>query len=327
MTETPVIQWAIVGCGRVAQRRVAPVFSRIKNAALHAFCSRDSARAREFAGQFGAPAAYGSLDQLLTDPLVDAIYIALPNALHAPTAIRCLAAGKHVLCDKPLAMSTAEARTMAESARKSGRTLSVLHQQRFHPANQRLLELLQTGALGRLLSLRIHIGFFYPPGDLWRLDPARSGGGAWMDLAPHALDMMLQCGGPLRVTSGSVRNLCFDYPVEDDARAEIAFASGAVGTVDTSYCAHAYGGRIECYGERASFIADGTMQAAPRFRTILRKFGDEIEIDDEPATVDCFELAVQDFSAALIEGRPPRVSLDDALAVMNAVETLYRVAR
>lgn len=327
MTDTSVIRWAIVGCGRVAQRRVAPVFARISNAALHAFCSRDSARARVFADQFGAPAAHGSLDDLLTDSAVDAVYIALPNALHASTAVQCLNAGKHVLCDKPLAMSTAEARTMADAARKAGRTLSVLHQQRFHPANQRLLGLIQTGALGRLLSLRIHIGFFYPPGDLWRLDPARSGGGAWMDLAPHALDMMLQCGGPLRIKSGCVRNLCFDYPVEDDAHAEIAFASGAVGTVDTSYCAHAYGGRIECYGEQASFIADGTMQAAPRFRTMLRKFSDEIEIDEQPATVDCFELAVRDFSAALIEGRSPRVSLDDALAVMDAVETLYRVAR
>ncbi|QDV90463.1 1,5-anhydro-D-fructose reductase [Phycisphaerae bacterium RAS2] len=321
------VRWAIVGCGRVAQRRVAPVFARLEGAILHAFCSRDAARAREFAGQFGAPAAHGSLDDLLADRDVDAVYVALPNVLHAPTAMRCLAAGKHVLCDKPLALSADEARAMAGAARKAGRTLSVLHQQRFHPANQRLLELIRTGALGRLLSIRIHIGFFYPPGDLWRLDPARSGGGAWMDLAPHALDMMLQCGGPLRVIGGRVRNLCFDYPVEDDARAEIAFESGAVGTVETSYCAHAYGGRIEAYGDRASYIADGTMQAAPRYRTMLRKAGDEMEIDERAATVDCFELAVQDFSAALLEGRPPRVSLDDALAVMENVDSLYRMAR
>ncbi|RIK68451.1 MAG: hypothetical protein DCC66_10365 [Planctomycetota bacterium] len=321
------IRWAIVGCGRVAQRRVAPVFAHLENAILHAFCSRDLSRAREFAGRFGAPAAYGSLDDLLRDPAVDAVYVALPNVLHAPTAIQCLNAGKHVLCDKPLAMSAAEACAMADAAQKADRTLSVLHQQRFHPANQRLLELIRIGELGRLLSIRIHIGFFYPPGDLWRLDPARSGGGAWMDLAPHALDLMLQCGGPMQITAGRVRNLCFDYPVEDDARAELSFQSGAVGAVETSYCTHAYGGRIEVYGESASFIADGTLQAAPRYRTMLRKPGDVMEIDEQPASVDCFESAVQDFSAAISDGRPPRVRIEDALAVMDAVDALYRMAR
>ena len=197
MSNDQTIGWGIVGCGRVADRRVAPVFSKLDGARLEAVCSRDMAKARTFASRHGDPRAYGDLDSLLRDDRVQAVYVATPNAFHAEQAIRCLHAGRHVLVDKPMAINFDQANEMVEAARASDRLLAVLHQQRFHPAHQHLLKLVREGKLGKINIVRIQIGFWYPPNGNWRLDPALSGGGAAMDLAPHAFDLALCLAGPI----------------------------------------------------------------------------------------------------------------------------------
>src|SRR5881397_359550 len=101
------VGWAIVGCGRVAERRLAPAFARLDDSRLVAVCSRTMARARQFADRIGADRGYDSLDALLADPSIQVVYIATPNALHAEQALRCLSAGRHVVVDKPMALSSA----------------------------------------------------------------------------------------------------------------------------------------------------------------------------------------------------------------------------
>src|SRR5207253_1295539 len=152
------------------------------------FCSRDLIKAGTFAGRHDAPRAYASLDEVLYDDEVVAVYLATPNALHADQAVACLKGGRNVLTDKPIALSSIEARRIMQAAAGARRTVGVMHQQRFHPANIHAIRLMDEGTLGTLRSVRADIGIWYPPVEspddpdhrrlAWRLDPRMSGGGA-----------------------------------------------------------------------------------------------------------------------------------------------------
>jgi len=322
------VGWAIIGCGRVAERRVAPAIKRASGATLVGFCSRDLARAGAYAGRHEAPRAYATLDEVLQDDAVKAVYLCTPNVLHATQAEACLAAGRHVLVEKPLAVSSEDARRLAAAARRAGRVLGVVHQQRFHPANLHLIRLMDDQKLGKPLIVRMQIGIWYPPTDNWRFDPAMSGGGALMDLGPHAIDLMLQVGGPVAAVSSWTANLHFQGPVEDFCHARLEFVRGGVGLLEVSYCVRAYGGRIEVYGDAGTFIADGSLQQAQLFRSTLR-----LGESQTPAEVredyyhDAFVDAIEDFTDAVREGREPTVRAADGQAVIEVIEAAYRSAR
>lgn len=319
------IGFGIIGCGRVVERRVIPAVAESRLAHIAACCSRDIEKARRFAAGSGG-AAFDSLDTMLADERVQAVYVALPNHLHAETAIRCLHAGRHVLIDKPMAMSAVEAKKIVDAATEAGRITGVLHQQRFHPANARLIEMVRRGELGRLGILRVQIGFWYPPSDNWRLCPELSGGGPGMDLGPHALDLMLQIGGPIVEVDARTANVQFDYAVEDFCGARVRFESGAIGLVDLSYASHDYGGRIEAFGSEATCIVDGSMQQVERVRTRIRR-GDRWEPPEETAGVGCFGPAMDDFAGAIGSGRKPAVGMEDGLTVMRVIDAMYESAR
>jgi predicted dehydrogenase len=311
----------------VADRRVAPVFAATDDADLIAFCSRDLSKAGAFRERHGAKRAYDSLDRLLADDAVHIIYIATPNALHAEQASRCLLAGRHVLVDKPMATNAKAAETMIEAARDSGRLLGVMQQQRFHPANVHLMRLRDEGRLGKLNVLRVQIAMWCPPGDNWRGVPELSGGGVAIDLAPHALDLMLEVGGEIKRVEAQMRNLQFHGKVEDFCSARLEFAGGAMGLLDLSHCAHHYGGRLEAFGSEATFAADGAMQQAGAYYTWFRR-GETIEpMRREVSSINCYQEAIEDFTDAVLHDGDPSISGADGLKVCRVIDAMYASAR
>lgn len=325
-TPTQSLGIGIIGCGRVVEKRVAPAIIESAGAHVAAFCSRDLSKAKQFAESFRASAAYDDVTELLSDENVQAIYIAAPNSLHAELAIQCLQAGRHVLVDKPMALTTQQALSMVAASRQSGRTLGLMHQQRFHPVNQKLIRLIREGALGRIHFVRAQMGFWYSLAENWRLSPDLSGGGAAIDLAPHVLDILLYAMGPIRIVDARCYDQHLHRGVEDLLTARVEFASGAVGQLDFSYCFHHYGGRIEVYGSEGTFLADGSLQQADRYRLWQRCGSDDLPLE-EGKTPSCFTLIIDDFAAAVLSGRPPAVSMYDGLATMNVIDALYASAQ
>jgi predicted dehydrogenase len=321
------VGWGILGCGRVTERRVAPIFARTDEAAIAGFCSRDAAKARAYAERFGAPRAYESLDQLLADDEAAVVYVATPNALHTQHAVQCLRAGKHVLVDKPMATSVQGAEVMAEAATKSGRLLGVLQQQRFHPANMHLIRLRDDGDLGKLNVLRVQIGMWYPPTTSWRGTPALSGGGVVIDLAPHALDLMMLVGGKIEEVDARIYSLQFPGEVEDFCTARLSFAGGTVGLLELSYCAHQYGGRVEAYGSEATYAVDGSMQSAGVYHTWFRRGQKPAPMERQVSTLDCYQAAVEDFTDAVLHGGEPSINMADGLRVTRVIEAMYASAK
>ncbi len=322
------IGWGVIGCGRVAEHRVVPAIRRTSGARMAAFCSRNATRAADFARRFEAPGAYDSIDSFLNDDRVHAVYVATPNDQHADQVITCLKAGKHVLTDKPMALSISQCEDMRAAASRAGRILGVCHQQRFHPAHADCFRLIKAGALGRLTILRAEMGFLFRPADAWRLRPNHAGGGPGMDLAPHAVDILLKAAGPAKSVVGRVANVRFDFEVEDFFHAQIDFESGAVGLVEMTYCSHSYGGRLEICGDEGSFVADGSLMAAERYRSALMSGPSRTPSEaKEGEHRDCFGAAIEDFCGAISAGREPTVSSMDGLEVMRVVLGAYESAK
>src|SRR5262249_27294834 len=178
MSDSRRLHWGILGCPRIPRRGLVPGIRAARTGTLHALASRDPNRARAWAEEFGVPRACGSYQEVLEDPEIDAVYIPLPNELHRPWVLSAADAGKHVLCEKPLALDMEDARAMVEHCRSRGVVLMEAFMWRHQPRTGAIRQLVAEGAIGSLRLIRSSVSFPIAPDD-WRLDPARGGGALW----------------------------------------------------------------------------------------------------------------------------------------------------
>ena len=169
------LSWGILGCARITRRGLIPGIAESKSGSLVALASRDLATARSWAREFDIPKTYGAYQELLDDTAIEAVYIPFPNELHRPWVLAAADAGKHVLCEKPLALDASEAGEMVEHCRNRGVLLMEAFMWRHQTRSLELLELIRSGAIGDLRLIRSSFSFPMGPGD-WRLDPERGVG-------------------------------------------------------------------------------------------------------------------------------------------------------
>lgn len=235
-----MLNWIVIGIGDIATRRVIPAIQAEPRSRLYGLVTRDPAKAAPYGVR-----VWETLDQALADPEVHAVYVGTPVFLHAPQTMDSLRAGKHVLCEKPMAMNEAEARNMLDVAYESGKTFGVAYYRRSYPKVQRAKQLL-AGAIGRpvLAELTSH-GWFDGKGNRsWLVDPAKAGGGPLFDVASHRIDVLnFLFGEPSGVTA-QLSNVVHHYPVEDNATVMIEYAGGVRGIVDVRW--HSKVARDEC---------------------------------------------------------------------------------
>ena len=233
--------WIVIGVGDIARRRVIPAIQAERRSRLYGLVTRDPAKAAPYNTR-----AFATLDEALADPAIDAVYVGTPVFLHAPQTIQSLRAGKHVLCEKPMAMNEAEARTMLQAAEASGKTLGVAYYRRSYPKVQRAKQLLEAGAIGKpvIAELTCHSWFDGEGSRSWLVDPAKAGGGPLFDIASHRIDVLnFLFGQPQRV-SGQLSHVVHHYPVEDNATVMIEYPNGVRGVVDVRW--HSKVSRDEC---------------------------------------------------------------------------------
>jgi predicted dehydrogenase len=176
--ESKPLRWGILGCARISRRGLIPGIHDSRTGTLLTLASRDGTTARAWAQEFDVPKAAGSYEEVLADPEIDAVYIPLPNELHKPWVFAAADAGKHVLCEKPLALNAEEAREMAAHCRERGVILMEAFMWRQQPRSLALKQMVSEGAIGKLRLIRASFSFPIDVRD-WRLDPARGGGALW----------------------------------------------------------------------------------------------------------------------------------------------------
>lgn len=341
MSSERKVAWGVIGSGGIALRRTIPEgIVPAANARLAAVYDVNQQVNRQVAERFGARAA-GSLEELLAAG-VEAVYVASPVYAHREQVLACARAGRHVLCEKPLGLTVAEAEEVVEACRAAGVRLGTAFMMRFHAQHQAALALIREGRLGKPVYARAQLSCWYPPIEgAWRQDPALGGGGSLMDMGGHCLDLLEMFFGPVRRVGCFTARAVHGYAVEDGATVLVEFANGALGTVDAFFSIpdEASDNVLELYGSGGAILARGTIGQGERGVMVARLRGTEtgydaqqqreaaggIEIAPEP--VNTYRAEIEAFSRAVLEGRQPPVTGEDGLRNQRLLAACYESAR
>lgn len=340
--ETKRVRWGVIGSGGIARRRTIPEgLLRAGNAELVAVYNRSSDVNARVADASGAVPAESIASLLEWD--IDAVYVASPPAAHREQVEACARAGKHVLCEKPLATSPADAEAMARACEQAGVRLGTALMMRFHAQHVAARELIAQGRLGRPVLARAQLSCWYPQiKDAWRQDPAQSGGGALMDLGGHCIDLLEMLFGPAVAVSCTTARVVHDYPVEDGAVTTLRFANGALGVVDTFFCIRDESSRnvLELYGSEGSIHASGTIGQGEAGSMVARlsparagydaqqtRGAASEEVAINPAPVNLYRAEIEEFSRAILERREPANGAHLGVRSQRVLAACYESAR
>jgi predicted dehydrogenase len=317
------LRWGILSVSGHYTLRVHAPLSRLAEARIVAIASRDAARAAEAAARLGIGRGHGSYAALLADPEVEAVYIPLPNNLHAELAIAALEAGKHVLCEKPLGMDAGQARAMAAKAREKGLLLMEAFMYRFHPQWVRAKEILVSGEIGK--PRFINVVFSYNNTDPANIrNRSETGGGALYDIGCYAVSASRWLAGaePARVMSLVRRDAASGTDTISSGLLDFG-GEGCRATFTVSTRAFA-GQRVEVTGDKGSiavilpFNAYTDVPVALEVKTGLGAR----RVETGPA--DQYAAMFKAFSVAVREGKPAPTPVEDAIANMAVLDALFR---
>jgi predicted dehydrogenase len=325
MTE---LGWGILSTASIAREKVIPGIQRADRCRVVAIASRDPGRAIEVAREASIPTAHGSYEALLADPNVDAVYIPLPNHLHAEWAIAAARAGKHVLCEKPLALTSADAQRMIEVAEAEGVHLMEAFMYRLHPSWVAVRELVASGRIGRLVAVQSWFSYFNDdPTNIRNIREA--GGGALYDIGCYCVNLsrLLFDAEPTSVESSIHRDPSSGVDVVSSGLLE--FEGGGVSTFTCSTRAED-DQRVHVHGTEGRISIGIPFNIPPDRPThIYLTKGGEPPVDPHTETItfetaDPYAVEAERFAAAILDGGPTPVPPQDAVANLRVIERLFR---
>lgn len=321
---TPILRWGLLSTARINRKLIEPLRLSKRNR-LVAVASRSQEKAEDYARQQRIPKAYGSYEALLADPEIDVIYNPLPNHLHAEWTVRAVEAGKHVLCEKPLALSLEEVDAIAAAAQRHGRVVAEAFMYRTHPQTLEVQRLVRQGELGQVRLVRGSFTFVLDhPGD-YRLDPAMGGGALW-DIGCYPLSYTRAVLGtePLEVFGWQATG---ETGIDRAFVAQMRFPGGVYAQFDCSFDLpyHVF---MEIVGTQGTLIVrtpfcPGLNEKLYLIREDKKKRTETILVKGLPPYLS----EVEDLADAVLEGKPPLVSLADSRANTAAILALFESAR
>ncbi len=318
-------RWALIGATTIAREWMINAI-RQNGGRIESVMSADAARGRAFADAFGIPRATTALDEVLAD--VDAVYISTTNERHHPECLAAARAGRHVLCEKPLATSYADAAEMVEACRRAGVVMATNHHLRNSAAHRAMRDVIASGALGRLLAARVvHAGTLPIQMLGWRLHTKGAGAGALLDLIVHDTDLLrfLTEDEPETIMTFAQNGGLAIEGIEDAAMSLIRFRSGFLAQVHDSFTTRAQQTSCEIHGTEASLIARDNMAQKPGGVVVLRDKDGERPLQFEQE--DYYVRGVRAFHAAMRgEGRPA-VTGEDGLRSLAVALAARRSAQ
>lgn len=326
------VHWGILGAGKIAESQMAPAIGAAPGHELAAVTRREQEAAQRFADRHGAQRAYDRVEALLEDDQVNAVYVATPPHLHARETVLAAAAGKHVLCEKPMALTTGEARAMIDACQANGVMLTICHYQRFNARHQRIRSLLGEGAIGQVTAARINFSDRFPPQPgVWHHDPEISGGGPVMDLGIHCIDLLRFLCGPAESVAALVETLVDSSPVADTATLLLRLASGAQAVVTSHWTTANHeperANGLEICGTEGSIVA-APISAKDSAGTLQVLTTDGVrDYAVEPGGPRPHVALLAAFGDAVAGKSPNPIPGEDGFAGLAVVEAAYESAR
>ncbi|TQM09169.1 putative dehydrogenase [Pseudonocardia kunmingensis] len=316
----------VLGAARISVAAIVGA-AQLTGARLVAVAARDHARASAFAAEHGVERVLASYADVLADPEVEAVYNPLANGLHGPWNLAALAAGKHVLTEKPSASNADEAREVRDAAARSGLVFMEAFHYLYHPVAQRILDVAGSGEIGELHHVEVHMEIPSPPdGDLrWSLPLA---GGGLMDVGCYGLHLLRVlgrvAGGAPHVTGAAGREHARHRGVDEWLRAELAFPGGATGVVHSSMAADEVRMTAHLVGSRGELSAANF--AVPGRDDRIRVTAGGSEREERPGLRPSYAYQLEAFTAAVRDGVPVPTDADDAVATAELIDECYRAA-
>lgn len=323
-----VVGIGVIGCGTISSVMAIPAIKEIENARLVAVSDVRADLAQKLATKYNVK-SYTTVEALLNDKEVEAVYIAVPHNLHAELCVQAAQKGKHILIEKPMATNLEECKLMINECEKNDVKLQIAHNVRFTSAVQKTKELMDIGLIGKPVFARAQFSWWNPPDpSSWRQSKSKGGGGSVMDVGIHCIDTLRFLLGDVSEVSAVVDRVAFDYEVEDTALMTLKFTSGAYAFIDACFNNRYCENGLEVYGTGGSILGKDvfTMLGIP-FRFELRAFMISRLSKFEIQPVNSFVKQIGHFVECIVTNRNPLVSGTEGMKTMQVAMAAYESAK
>ncbi|WP_324761083.1 Gfo/Idh/MocA family protein [Haloarcula sp. GH36] len=315
------IRWGVIGCGDVLERKSGPAFHQSERSCIRAVVSSDGESATRYAAAHDVPVATGDAEQVITDPEIDAVYVASPPNTHEDFTGAAAEAGKPVLVEKPMGRSLTEGRVMIDACDRAGVELFVAYYRRFHPHIEEMQTLLAEGRIGEPVSAIVNHAFPRPNDSGWRETPEISGGGWFVDATSHRVDLLCHLLGAPTEATGVVRCDDGDSRTETAVSLSLAVADGVCCTVTSDFVGAGSTDRFVIRGTAGSIVAETLDSGAFTY-----------EVGGEPEGVACNQPEpthgglLDHVEAVLLDGETNRSTGRDAIQTAAILDKCVRSA-
>ena len=317
-----VVKWGLIGAGDIARKRLAPALRDLPNCKFVSVSRARSELAEEFAREFGARKWFADWRELVADSEIDAVYIATPVYVHAEQTIVAAEAGKHVLCEKPMALSVKECDVMIAACRANQVKLGIAYYRRFYPVIIRMKEIIALGEIGKVSVVQINAFEYFDPSldhpRRWFVEKAKSGGGPMMDFGCHRLEILRNLFGNVSRVESLVSNVALGREVEDTAIALMQFENGTCASVTVTHVVHEPRDTLHIFGTEGSIhvpiLNSGEMTV---------NIGGEIRLESLPPAANFHEPLIAQFAEAVLQDTTPEVSGECGREIGSLIERIY----
>ena len=332
------MNFGVIGCGGIADRRTIPGMLKSDKVNIVAVEDIDEEVAKSVKQRYALDKYYNNEDDLLRDDSIEAVYIGTPVFLHSKQIMKAANAGKHILCEKPLCISIKETEEIIEYCHKKDVKLQVGFMMRYHGYHIKAKDMIDKGEIGQPVMGRAQLTCWYPQIDgAWRQDPAKSGGGALMDMAIHSVDILRYVFGDVEEVSSFSDTITHNYPVEDSGVILLRFKNGAYGICDSFFNIpdEAAKDLLEIYGTKGSIMAEGTISQIADGKMVAYLSKEEKDYDKNQERIsikpteikvglkDMYMAEVEDFVNSVENDITPMNNGEEALKNFKVIRAAY----
>lgn len=317
------LRFGLIGCGDISRKRVAPALRDSKYCDLVSVARKQLELAESFAKEFGAQRWYAEWRELVADKEIDAVYIASPVYLHAEQTIVAAEAGKHVLCEKPMAMNVDECDRMIATCKSNNVKLGVAYYRHFYPVVRRVKEIIDSGEIGAPVIAQVNAFEWFNPDKSnprsWLIEKEQSGGGPMFDFGCHRIEVLLDLFGKVESVRAAASNSFFKRGVEDVASAILQFEQGTTANLTVAHSAREPQDTLEVFGSAGSIHIDVLNGGELRISSSLGERRESL-----PCAKNIHQPLIEDFAQAVLENREPLVDGHLGRAVATVEEEIYK---
>ncbi len=316
------VRWGLIGCGDIACKSVAPAIQNAENSVLATVNRSDFSKAESFAKEFGAKKLTAEWQELVKDEEINSVYVATPVYLHADQTIAAAEAGKHVLCEKPMALNQADCSRMIDTCKANGVKLGIAYYRHLFPVVNRIKEIIAADEIGKVVHIQANNfeNFNLPPGAprYWFLQKELSGGGPMMDMGCHRIEVFTNIMGAVQETTGFTYNIIYKREVEDTATAHFVFGNGATAILISSHAMLEPQDTLDIFGSNGSIhvpvLDEGTM--------IIRTAADT-RTEKHPNHKNFHQPLIDDFVKSILENRQPEITGETGMEINALLDKIY----